>query len=63
MLIQTEDDHSFINSSLFYYYALKEANIPVWMHLYRKGGHGYDLHVYLTYTRVCFVYIIYIIKK
>ena len=43
MLIQTEDDHSFINSSLFYYYALKEANIPVWMHLYRKGGHGYGL--------------------
>lgn len=43
MLIQTEDDRSFINSSLFYYYALKEANIPVWMHLYGKGGHGYGL--------------------
>ena len=43
MLIQTEDDRSFINNSLFYYYALKEANIPVWMHLYGKGGHGYGL--------------------
>ena len=43
MLIQTEDDQSYINSSLFYYYALKEAGVPAWMHLYRKGGHGYGL--------------------
>lgn len=43
MLIQTEDDKAHINSSLFYYYALKEANVPVWMHLYSKGGHGYGL--------------------
>jgi acetyl esterase/lipase len=43
MLIHTEDDKSYINSSLFYYYALKEAGVPVWMHLYRKGGHGYGL--------------------
>ncbi|MDR2139806.1 MAG: alpha/beta hydrolase [Tannerella sp.] len=43
MLIQTEDDRSYINSSLFYYYALKEAGVPVWMHLYHRGGHGYGL--------------------
>jgi acetyl esterase/lipase len=43
MLIQTEDDKSYINSSLFYYYALKEAGVPAWMHLYSKGGHGYGL--------------------
>jgi acetyl esterase/lipase len=43
MLIQAEDDKSFINSSIFYYYALKEAGVPVWMHLYSKGGHGYGL--------------------
>jgi acetyl esterase/lipase len=43
MLIQTEDDKSFINSSLFYYYALKEVGVPVWMHLYSRGGHGYGL--------------------
>ncbi len=43
MIIQTEDDKSYINSSLFYYYALKEAGIPAWMHLYAKGGHGYGL--------------------
>ncbi|MCD7978940.1 MAG: alpha/beta hydrolase [Tannerellaceae bacterium] len=43
MLIQTEDDKSYINSSLFYYYALKEAGVPAWMHLYSTGGHGYGL--------------------
>jgi len=43
MIIQTADDTSYINSSLFYYYALKEAGAPVWMHLYNKGGHGYGL--------------------
>lgn len=43
LLIQTEDDKAHINSSLFYYYALKEADVPVWMHLYSKGGHGYGL--------------------
>ena len=43
MLIQTEDDKSDINSSIFYYYALKEAGVPAWMHLYSQGGHGYGL--------------------
>lgn len=43
MIIQTEDDKSYINSSLFYYYALKEANVPATMFLYSKGGHGYGL--------------------
>lgn len=43
MIIQTEDDKSHINSSLFYYYALKEADVPAWMHLYSSGGHGYGL--------------------
>ncbi|MDD4698328.1 MAG: alpha/beta hydrolase [Fermentimonas sp.] len=41
ILIQTQDDKSFIDSSLFYYYALKQANVPVAMHLYPSGGHGY----------------------
>lgn len=43
MLVQTQDDKSYINSSLFYYFALKEAGVPVEMHLYSKGGHGYGL--------------------
>lgn len=43
MLVQAEDDNAYINSSLFYYYALKEAGIPAWLHLYSTGGHGYGL--------------------
>lgn len=43
LLVQAEDDKSFIDSSLFYYYALKEAGVPAWMHLYSRGGHGYGL--------------------
>lgn len=43
MLIQAEDDKSYINSSLFYFYALKEAGVPACMHLYSKGGHGYGM--------------------
>ncbi|SFL22143.1 Acetyl esterase/lipase [Porphyromonadaceae bacterium KH3CP3RA] len=43
ILIQTQDDKDYINSSLFYYYALKEAKVPVAMHLYPSGGHGYGL--------------------
>jgi acetyl esterase/lipase len=43
MLVQTQDDKSQINSSLYYYYALKEAGVPVTMHLYSQGGHGYGM--------------------
>ena len=42
-LVQTQDDTNYINSSLFYYYALKEAGVPAAMHLYPSGGHGYGL--------------------
>lgn len=42
-LVQTEDDHSLLNSSLFYYYALKEAKVSATMHLYPSGGHAYGL--------------------
>lgn len=43
ILIQTQDDKSHIDSSLFYYYALKAAKVPAAMHLYPSGGHGYGL--------------------
>lgn len=42
-IAQTQDDTAFIDSSLFYYYALKEQKVPVTMHLYPKGGHGYGV--------------------
>ena len=40
-LVQTQDDHKLLNSSLFYYYALKESKVPAAMHLYQTGGHAY----------------------
>ncbi len=43
ILIQTQDDRSHVNSSLFYYYALKEAKVPAALHIYPSGGHGYGL--------------------
>ena len=43
LIIQSQDDKAYVNSSLFYYYALKELNAPATMHLYPSGGHGYGL--------------------
>ena len=42
-LLQTQDDLKLLNSSLFYYYALKEARVSVAMHLYPTGYHGYGV--------------------
>lgn len=43
MIVQAENDKYYINSSLFYYYALKEAGVPARMHLYSTGGHGFGM--------------------
>jgi acetyl esterase/lipase len=43
-LIQAEDDPvDSINHSLVYYTALKNANVPVEIHLYAQGGHGFGV--------------------
>lgn len=43
-LLQDEDDHvDRVEDSLSYYAALKKAGIPVEMHLYAQGGHGFGL--------------------
>jgi dipeptidyl aminopeptidase/acylaminoacyl peptidase len=43
-LLQAEnDDVDGINQSLVYYIALKDAGVPVEMHLYAQGGHGFGL--------------------
>ncbi|HEY1661899.1 MAG TPA: alpha/beta hydrolase [Verrucomicrobiae bacterium] len=43
-ILQAEDDHvDGINQSLVYYIGLKNAGIPVEMHLYAQGGHGFGL--------------------
>jgi len=43
-LLQAENDNvDNVNQSLVYYIALKNADVPVEMHLYAQGGHGFGL--------------------
>jgi acetyl esterase/lipase len=43
-LLMAEDDHvDHVEQSLTYYIALKKAGVPVEMHLYAHGGHGFGL--------------------
>jgi acetyl esterase/lipase len=42
-IVQTEDDHNFVEGTLLYYRALKQGAIPAEMHLFPHGGHGYGL--------------------
>ena len=43
-LLQAEDDHEDnVDDSLAYYIALKNAGVPVEMHLYANGGHAFGL--------------------
>lgn len=42
-LLQAEDDGPYVDSSLTYFIALKAAKVPVEMHLFPDGGHGYGL--------------------
>ena len=43
-LLQAEDDYvDNVNQSLVYYIALKNAKVPVEMHLYAQGGHAFGL--------------------
>jgi len=43
-LLQAEDDPvDSVKNSLVYYAALKKAGVPVEMHLYPQGGHGFGL--------------------
>lgn len=42
-LVQTQDDKNYVNSSIAYYLACKEARVPAELHLYPAGGHGYGM--------------------
>jgi acetyl esterase/lipase len=43
-IVQAEDDHvDGVEQALVYYRALKDADVPVEMHLYAKGGHAFGL--------------------
>jgi len=39
-LAQCNDDPVHVENSLLYYHALRQANVPVEMHLYAEGSHG-----------------------
>ena len=42
-LAQSQDDGVRVETSLFYYLALKNAKVPAELHIYPTGGHGYGL--------------------
>lgn len=42
-IVQAEDDPCRVESALTWYIALKYAGVPVEMHLYPDGGHGYGI--------------------
>ena len=43
-LLMAEDDHvDYVEQALTYYIALKDAGVPVEMHLYARGGHAFGL--------------------
>jgi len=43
-IVQAENDNvDGVEQALTYYIALKKANVPVEMHLYAEGGHGFGL--------------------
>lgn len=42
-LLQAVDDSVPVENSLIFFNALKAAGVPVEMHLYPKGGHGYGM--------------------
>lgn len=42
-IAQAQNDKYYIDSSLFYYYALKQASKPATMYLFPEGGHGYGI--------------------
>lgn len=42
-LVQSQDDVVRVETSLFYYLALKRAKVAAELHVYPSGGHGYGL--------------------
>ena len=43
-IVQAQNDHIAIDSSLVYYRALTDAHIPAQLNIFPTGGHGFGLH-------------------
>ena len=43
LLVMTQDDPVRVENAVFYFMALKQANVPSELHVYPTGGHGYGL--------------------
>jgi acetyl esterase/lipase len=42
-IVQTQDDSVGVENSLYYYIALKNANVSSELHIFPSGGHGYGM--------------------
>ncbi len=42
-IVQAEDDPVYVENATVYFLALKNAKVPVELHIYAQGGHGYGL--------------------
>lgn len=42
-ILQAEDDTVHVENAVVYFSVLKAANVPVELHIYAEGGHGYGL--------------------
>jgi len=42
-IVMTQDDPVRVENAVFYFMALKQANVPSELHVYPTGGHGYGL--------------------
>jgi acetyl esterase/lipase len=50
-IVHTQEDQSVpVENSLMFYQALRSAGVPVEMHLYEKGPHGFGMHLGLGPT-------------
>lgn len=61
ILIHAQDDWVKAESSILYYLALKQANVPSELHVFPSGGHGYGLrpskHAVSCWPKLCEVWL------
>ena len=61
ILVHAQDDWVKAESSILYYLALKQANVPSELHVFPSGGHGYGLrpskHAVSGWPKLCEVWL------